>query len=352
MRNRDSNPNLDSNPNRDSHPTATAVANNTPQRDKPFTRLTKAAQVRRTHLEEGTRRAWEATQRLGEWTFGEWVTHLRRAGRWVHYLGGVAIVSAGAAAIIRSGWGAAPYDGLLAAISDVPFAGGVQLAFWQVAWILNGIWIGVHRFVAQRWISGRSLAHSLLFGPAIETFLGVIPAAPGRWTGAVYLAGGVIAVAYGIHTYLRVGVASGILDTTFEAAARRYGQRATTLRTGFDLTVVGGAWLISAASEHGGHVGAGTLIVAAGVGPILALFGGETPIRSLRGLPLTVGRKTLAMVLAGRRRLRIDSGDSRWVDSAGLHISDPLYRSDVRGVQSSSRYTESRSFAHRMTSLR
>lgn len=285
-------------------------------------------------------------QKISDWTLRDWMRHLQRSRRWAHYLSGVVIVCAGAAAILQSGWGAAPYDGLLAAVADSPLP--VQLAFWQIAWAFNGLWILTHRLIARRWIPGRSIIHSLLFGPIIQAWLTVVPEAPGKAWGGGYLLFGILAVAYGIHTYLRVGVAQGILDATFEESAKRFSKKPTTLRTAFDIATVAAAWLVSQTTPQGGYIGAGTLLVAFGVGPILAVLDGEVPIRSLRGLPLSVGRRTLTWALGVRQRLRLDEGDGRWVDEHGHHISDPEYRSDIDSWRHSPRFAASRSFAHRM----
>lgn len=203
------------------------------------------------------------------------IAHLAR------YLVGITVVSVGAAFGIRSGLGAAPYDALLATVSD-----SFDVPFWAAAWALQGAWITMVLKMGGRFDLGTVL-HSLTFGPIISLALLIVPAAPALWLSVVYLMAAVGGIAVGLWLYLGAGFFAGMVDTLFETVTAKRGWKPVAVRTTFDVGCCALAWLGS------GPVGLGTVAVALGVGPLLgALDSGLLRPGSWRGIPLG-GRRSV-----------------------------------------------------------
>ncbi|MFP3915539.1 MAG: YczE/YyaS/YitT family protein [Actinomycetota bacterium] len=191
------------------------------------------------------------------------------------YLAGITVVSVAAALGIRSGVGAAPYDALLATISEISGA-----SFWLSAWGLQGVWITLILGMRGRFDLG-TVFHSLSFGPIMSATLALVPPAGDVWLSLLYLAVAVGGIAFGLWLYLGAGFVAGTIDTLFETVSARRRWRPATVRTTFDVTCCAVAWLGS------GPVGVGTVVIALGVGPLLAAMdSGLARPGSWRGVPL------------------------------------------------------------------
>lgn len=83
-----------------------------------------------------------------------------------------------------------------------------------------------------------------------------------RW---VYLIGGIVAIGVGSGYYIGAGLGPGPRDGLMTALARR-GWPIGAVRTGIELTVLIGGWAL------GGTVGAGTVLFAFGIGPLIQVF--------------------------------------------------------------------------------
>lgn len=195
--------------------------------------------------------------------------------QFARYLLGITVVSAGATLGIQSGVGGAPYDALLATITD-----HTPVPFWATAWLLQGVWIMAILRMGGRFGVG-TLLHSLSFGPIMSVALGVVPVADSTLESVLYVAGAVFSIAVGLSLYLGAGFVAGMVDTLFEVTAARKGWRPALIRTSFDAACVGVAWAGS------GPVGVGTVVIALGVGPLLGLMdSGLLRPASWRGIPI------------------------------------------------------------------
>lgn len=205
--------------------------------------------------------------------------------QFARYLTGITVVSIAAALGIRSGLGAAPYDALLATISDV-----TGTPFWLAAWSLQGVWIAMALKMGGRFDLGTVL-HSLTFGPIMTVVLLALPEAEALWLSLLYLLGAVGGIAAGLWLYLGAGFVAGMVDTLFETMSVTRGWRPVAIRTSFDIACCGLAWVGT------GPVGLGTLAIALGVGPLLgALDRGMMRPGSWRGIPLG-GRRPVPFTL-------------------------------------------------------
>ena len=83
-----------------------------------------------------------------------------------------------------------------------------------------------------------------------------------RWT---YLLGGIVAIGVGSGYYIGAGLGPGPRDGLMTALARR-GWPIAAVRTGIELSVLVGGWLL------GGTVGVGTVLFAFGIGPLIHVF--------------------------------------------------------------------------------
>ena len=195
------------------------------------------------------------------------------------YLLGVTICSIGASAVIVSNLGAAPYDGMLTGVARI-----APVPFWIVGWAFLGLWAVVILLLGAR-ITIRQFVHSFLFAPIMEVAMAVLPEADSLAIQVVYLSGGIVALAVGIHMFLSVRVMSGMLDTFFEVTSRRLGIRSSGVRLSFDVLVAAAGWAL------GGAVGVGTVVVACSVAPCLELLQRFSTVRpmvaSWRGITLT-----------------------------------------------------------------
>lgn len=193
----------------------------------------------------------------------------------VRYLSGIIVVSVAASLGIRSGLGAAPYDALLATLSEISGA-----PFWLAAWILQGVWVALVLRMGRR-IDVATLLHSLTFGPIMSAVLAVLPAASEPWLSALYLIGAVAGIAAGLWLYLGAGFVAGMVDTLFETVSLTRRWRPVTIRTSFDVACC------ALAVAGSGPVGLGTVVLALGVGPLLSAFDhGLLRPGSWRGIPL------------------------------------------------------------------
>lgn len=191
------------------------------------------------------------------------------------YLVGIVVVSTGATLGIKSQLGAAPYDALLATITD-----HTGMPFWASAWLLQAVWIAWISREGGRFDIG-TLLHSLSFGPIMSVMLGIVPEPTSTLMSVLYLAAAVTGIAFGLWLYLGAKFVAGMVDTLFETLVDRHGWHPGVVRTLFDLACVAIAWIGS------GPVGIGTVVLALGVGPLLsALDAGLLRPATWRGIPL------------------------------------------------------------------
>jgi uncharacterized membrane protein YczE len=110
-----------------------------------------------------------------------------------------------------------------------------------------------------------TLVNVVLIGIVIDVTLLWLDTPPSdlmRWS---YLLGGIVAVGVGSGFYIGAGLGPGPRDGLMTALARR-GWPIAVVRTGIELSALLAGWML------GGTVGAGTVLFALGIGPLVAIF--------------------------------------------------------------------------------
>ncbi|MGA4841216.1 YczE/YyaS/YitT family protein [Streptomyces sp. G45] len=111
-----------------------------------------------------------------------------------------------------------------------------------------------------------TLLNVLLVGLAADATATVLPAPHGALAPYAYLAVGLLALAFSDALYLGARYGPGPRDGLMTGLVRLTGRPVAVVRTAIEVTVTGVGWLL------GGTVGAGTLVVALGMGPLVGCF--------------------------------------------------------------------------------
>ena len=172
---------------------------------------------------------------------------------------GLWLFGAGIAFMVASDFGLGPWEVLHQGVSfhtPIPIGtvgiitGLVVMLLWiplrerfGLGTVLNVVLIGIVIDVTLIWLTT----------PASDVL---------RWT---YLLGGIVAIGVGSGYYIGAGLGPGPRDGLMTALARR-GWPIAVVRTGIELSVLIGGWLL------GGTVGIGTLLFAFGIGPLVQIF--------------------------------------------------------------------------------
>jgi uncharacterized membrane protein YczE len=172
---------------------------------------------------------------------------------------GLWLFGAGIAFMVASDFGLGPWEVLHQGVSfhtPIPIGtvgiitGLVVMLLWiplrerfGLGTVLNVVLIGIVIDVTLIWLST----------PASDVL---------RW---VYLLGGIVAIGIGSGYYIGAGLGPGPRDGLMTALARR-GWPIAVVRTGIELSVLVGGWLL------GGTVGVGTVLFAFGIGPLIQVF--------------------------------------------------------------------------------
>lgn len=172
---------------------------------------------------------------------------------------GLVLFGWGLALMVASDLGLGPWEVLAQGISlhtPIPI-GTVGILIGMVVLLL---WIPLR----ERFGIGTAL-NVVLIGIVIDVtliWLTVPDSDVLRWA---YSIGGVLIVAVGSGYYIGAGLGPGPRDGLMTALARR-GWPVGGVRTGIELTVLVGGWIL------GGTIGAGTLMFAFGIGPLIHYF--------------------------------------------------------------------------------
>lgn len=102
----------------------------------------------------------------------------------------------------------------------------------------------------------------IVIGVVIDLALLVLTTPETLWMRAAMMVGGPVLFGVGSGFYLGAGLGSGPRDGVMTGLARR-GWPVGVARAGIEFTVLGIGWAL------GGSVGAGTLVFAAGIGPLV-----------------------------------------------------------------------------------
>jgi uncharacterized membrane protein YczE len=110
-----------------------------------------------------------------------------------------------------------------------------------------------------------TLSNVVVIGATIDLVMAVAPVPDGLGLRAVVMVAAVVLNGVATGAYIGAGLGPGPRDGLMTGlAARGYSTR--VVRTGIELTVLGGGWFL------GGTVGVGTVIYALAIGPLAHLF--------------------------------------------------------------------------------
>ncbi|MFK4111082.1 YitT family protein [Streptomyces sp. NPDC002176] len=111
-----------------------------------------------------------------------------------------------------------------------------------------------------------TLLNVAIVGFAADATAAVLPRPQGTLTEIAYLVLGLVALAFFDALYLGAQFGSGPRDGIMTGLVRLTRLPIAVVRTGIDVTVAGAGWLM------GGTLGAGTVLVALCMGPLVGLF--------------------------------------------------------------------------------
>lgn len=169
---------------------------------------------------------------------------------------GLALVAAGVAFTIRAEVGVAPYDVLTTGLAD---ASGVDVAWAAMALPLLFTLLGW--FLGRRPGPGTLLA-VLLVGPMLGVVLAAVAEQSALAPRIALFVVGFVLIALGVTAVIVAEIGPGPAEIVMLAIHDK-GVALAPARTGIELGCVGAGWIL------GGQVGAGTVVVALTIGPVL-----------------------------------------------------------------------------------
>lgn len=181
------------------------------------------------------------------------VAELRR--RLPRLLAGIVILAFGIALMIDARLGVSPYDVLHQGIAD-----NTGLSFGTVVVLLGIAILFVWIPLGQRFGIG-TVVNTLTVGFITDVFIRLLgePASlVARWP---MLVGGIVVAAFGMALYIGAGLGPGPRDGLMTGISAK-GYPLWAVRTALELTALVAGWLL------GGDVGVGTVLFAAGIGPL------------------------------------------------------------------------------------
>lgn len=188
---------------------------------------------------------------------------------------GLVLLAAGIATLLAAGVGVGPLD-----VAGTALARNLDIEIgWAIA-ALNVLVVVITAVIGGR-ISTATIATAAALGPAVAIWLEVIAASTGdpvsgwRW---VAVLAGVLLIGSGAAVQISSGWGPSPVDALTVAIVEARGWGLRWVRTGLELSfvVVGGL--------AGGALGAGTVVVAIGVGPAVAgALGLLRPLRDRLG---------------------------------------------------------------------
>lgn len=137
-----------------------------------------------------------------------------------------------------------------------------------VGWLTNLIGLAVLLF----WIPLRqrpgvgTILNILVVGTVMEVALDVLPAPASLWLRAPLFLVGLVLLAFACGVYVGAGLGPGPRDGLMTGLHARTGRPIWLVRGGIEVSVLAAGWLL------GGDVGAGTLVEALAIGPLVGWF--------------------------------------------------------------------------------
>jgi uncharacterized membrane protein YczE len=172
---------------------------------------------------------------------------------------GLYLFGASLALMVRGSLGVAPWS-----VLDVGIARRLPLTLGETVILMSFV-------VLLLWIPLRetpglgTLANCFLVGLSTDLTLSVLTEPTHWWARAGLMVGGVALNAVATGLYIGSGFGRGPRDGLMTGLVRRTGWSVRLVRTSIEVTVVVLGWLV------GGPVGAGTLLYALAIGPLVQL---------------------------------------------------------------------------------
>jgi uncharacterized membrane protein YczE len=182
-----------------------------------------------------------------------WLELRRRLPRCV---GGLALFGIGIAFIVLADLGLAPWDVFHQGVSErTGVSLGVVIIVTGIALLL--LWLPLHQRVGLG-----TVLNALEIGVVVDLVLAVVPETDNTVARWAYLLVGIAIVALGSGLYIGSGLGAGPRDGLMVGLNERFGWSIRRSRTLVEIAALVCGWAL------GGSVGAGTIVFAAGIGPL------------------------------------------------------------------------------------
>lgn len=163
------------------------------------------------------------------------------------------------ALLVRAEFGLSPWD---------VFHQGVAS---RTGWALGAVLVATSLVVLLVWIPLRerpgigTVLNAVLVGVILEATLAVLPTIANTWIRVVALVAGIAVNGVATGMYIGAGLGPGPRDGLMTGLAKR-GWPIGRVRFAIEILVVATGWLM------GGTVGAGTIVFAVSIGPLVQIF--------------------------------------------------------------------------------
>jgi uncharacterized membrane protein YczE len=184
----------------------------------------------------------------------------RLARRIVQLNIGLLLYGLSSALLVRSGLGLDPWD-----VFHQGLAGRLGLAIGTVV-IIVGAAVLVLWIPLRQWPGYGTVSNAILIGLSMNWSLDVLPHGGALGWRIVEMIIGIVLCGAATGMYIGAAFGPGPRDGLMTGLARRTGRSISLVRTGIELTVLAGGWLL------GGTVGIGTVLFALAIGPLAQFF--------------------------------------------------------------------------------
>ncbi|HTE74139.1 MAG TPA: hypothetical protein VK640_13190 [Actinomycetes bacterium] len=173
---------------------------------------------------------------------------------------GLALYGLSMALLVRAGLGVMPWDVLHQGISRT-VGGSLGVVSIVVGALVLLLWVPLR----QRPGVG-TVSNVLVIGLAVDASLAVLPSVDAMAARVALVALGVVLNAVATAAYIGVRLGPGPRDGLMTGLVRRTGWSVRLVRTGIEVAVVAGGWLL------GGTLGVATVLYALAIGPLVQLL--------------------------------------------------------------------------------
>jgi len=181
----------------------------------------------------------------------------RPARRLVQLYLGLVLYGVSMAMQIRAGLGLDPWDVFHQGLAE------------RTGWTFGTVTIVVGALVLVLWIPLRqwpgigTLSNVVVIGLAVDAALALMAGPESLWARSALLVAGIVLNGVAGGCYIGAGLGPGPRDGLMTGLVRRTGGSVRLIRTGIEVTVLLGGWVL------GGTVGMGTVLYAVAIGPLV-----------------------------------------------------------------------------------